>query len=175
MLAHVFDYETTLAACAQGNQTSLRDLFNQEAPHMLALAARMLADNSAAEIIVRDTFILIWKNASSYDRDVGTARAWIYSIMRYRVMNRLSQMGRASPALKTNWQDDLPLPSNAEDPPGIIGKLNELDPAQRLPILMAYYHGLNYEQIAALTHVPQAQIKTQVHAALAVLSEVESA
>lgn len=175
MPAHSFDYEANLAACARGNQAALRDLYHQESPCMLALAVRVLADNSAAQAIVRDSFVLIWKNAASYDPQAGTARAWIYSIMRYRIMNRLRQAGRPTPAMKTGWQAELPSQPAAGKTPSLVRALEGLDKAQRLPVLMAYYGGLNYEQIAALTHVSQEQVRTHVHAALAAILEAQTA
>ena len=175
MLAPSFDYETNLAACARGNQAALRDLYHQESPCMLALAVRTLADNSAAQAIVRDAFVLIWKNAANYDPEAGTARAWIYSIMRYRIMNRLRQAGRPTPAMKSNWQAGWPTAAKPDDMPNLVRTLEGLDKTQRLPVLMAYYGGLNYDQIAAITHTPQEQVRTQVHAALAAIHEAQSA
>lgn len=175
MLAPSFDYEANLAACARGNQAALRDLYHQESPCMLALAVRTLADNHAAQAIVRDAFVLIWKNAANYDPEAGTARAWIYSIMRYRIMNRLRQSGRLTPAMKSGWQADLPATAKAGEIPSLVRTLEGLDKTQRLPVLMAYYGGLNYEQIAAATHAPQEQVRTHVHAALAAILEAQTA
>ncbi|HWK62800.1 MAG TPA: sigma-70 family RNA polymerase sigma factor [Eoetvoesiella sp.] len=175
MLAQNFDYEAALAACARGSQAALRDLYHRETPQMLALATRMLADGSAAEAVVRDTFVLIWKNAASYDPQAGTARAWIYSIMRYRAMNRLRQSGRIVPAAKAGWQARLPVLSNTADSAPLARTLNKLEQAQRLPILMAYYGGLNYEQIGALLHMPQEQVKSHAHTALAAILDAEQA
>src|SRR5690606_22345608 len=78
----------------QGDERAFQQLYQHESPHMLALCTTMLAKPADAEEMVRDSFMLIWKNADSYDPAVGTARAWMYSIMRYRVLNRLRQSGR---------------------------------------------------------------------------------
>lgn len=170
-----FDYEAVLGACARGTQAALRDLYHQESPRMLALAARVLADAGAAETIVRDAFVLIWKHAADYDPETGTARAWMYSIMRYRIMNRLRQTGRPIPALKAGWQATLPADFKQNDPSSLIRTLGRLEQTQRLPLLMAYYGGLDYERIAMLMHLPKAQLRAQVHAALAAILEAEPA
>src|SRR5690554_888252 len=107
MAVSSFDFEANLAACAEGDHVALQELYKQESPHMLALCTRLLSQRSDAEEIVRDVFVLIWKNAANYDRDSGPARAWIYSILRYRALNRLRQTGRAMPA-DTDWVDTLP-------------------------------------------------------------------
>jgi len=167
-----FDYEAALTACARGNQAALRNLYNQEAARMLALAGRMLADQTDAANIVHDAFVLIWKNAGSYDPDAAPARAWIYSIMRYRILNRLRQTGRPVPGRHAAaWSADLPA---GESHSITVNTLRALDEQQRLPILMAYYGGLDYPRIATMRHAPQEQIRARVRAALGALIEADA-
>src|SRR3546814_2338933 len=73
-----FDYDAALLACAAGDQNAFQNLYRHEAPRMLALGLKMLSQRATAEDLVRDAFILIWKNASSYDPAMGDARAWMY-------------------------------------------------------------------------------------------------
>ena len=173
-----FNYEAALAACAQGDQAAFQGLFRQESPRMLALAAKMLSRRSDAEELVRDSFVLIWKNAGSYDSAMGPARAWIYSILRYRTLQQLRQPGRPS-GTDDAWIDTLPdnLAAPAPDtaPDQVAQRLAALDDTQRRPIMMAFYNGLTYEQIAARLAAPVAQIKAQVRAGLRALQETAQA
>lgn len=175
MAVQPFDYEAKLAACAQENAEAFQELYTHESPHMLALCTKMLAQSIDAEEVVRDSFILIWKNADNYDPTVGTARAWMYSIMRYRVLNRLRQAGRPSPT-NTEWTESLPNYISARDeaqPSLLVQKLKQIDDVQRRPILMAFYNGLTYDQIAARLATPVAQIKMHVRAGLRAIQELE--
>ncbi|TAL86283.1 MAG: sigma-70 family RNA polymerase sigma factor [Candidimonas sp.] len=173
-----FDYEAKLADCAQTNYKALEDLFHKEAPRMLALAVKMLSQRDDAEDIVRDSFVLIWKNSANYDPKIGTARAWMYSIMRYRILNRLRQSGRHT-ATEADWIDNLP--DGAAAGPGasvsssLPQRLAALGDAQRRPILMAFYNGFTYDQIAARLAVPATQIREQVRAGLSTLAQGEAA
>lgn len=173
-----FDYEAKLADCAQTNHKALQDLFHQEAPHMLALAVKMLSQRDDAEDIVRDSFVLIWKNSASYDPKIGSARAWMYSIMRYRILNRLRQPGRPAP-VDAEWIDNLPdsivADPETSTPRSLAQRLAALDDTQRRPILMAFYNGFTYDQIAARLAVPAAQIREQVRAGLSTLAQGEPA
>lgn len=171
-----FDYEAALMACAHGDQDAFQDLYLHESPRMLALCQKMLSQNSSAEELMRDTFVTIWKNAQSYDPSLGAARAWIYSIMRYRALNRLRQSGRLRPA-DAEWNDSLPN-AGAEQTlseSGLARAISSLDETQRRPILMAFYNGYTYEQIAARLKTPAAQIKTQVQAGLRQIREQQAA
>ena len=177
MAVQPFDYEAKLAACAQENANAFQELYLQESPHMLALCTKMLAQSIDAEEVVRDSFILIWKNASSYDPAVGTARAWIYSIMRYRVLNRLRQAGRPSPT-NTEWTESLPNYISSKDdttPSPLVQRLVQIDDVQRRPILMAFYNGLTYDQIAARLAMPVDEVRTHVRAGLCAIQDLEQA
>ena len=173
-----FDYEAKLADCAQNNQNALQDLFHEEAPRMLALAVKMLSQRDDAIDIVRDSFVLIWKNSANYNPEIGSARAWMYSIMRYRILNRLRQSGRPA-VTDTDWIDNLPdsattdLGTNASG--SMAQRLAALDDAQRRPILMAFYNGFTYDQIAARLAAPATQIREHVRAGLSKLAEGEPA
>ncbi len=175
MAVSPFDYEAALLACARGDQYMFQNLYQHEAPHMLALCLKMLSQRPSAEELMRDTFVSIWKNAQSYDPGLGAARAWMYSIMRYRALNRLRQSGRLRSA-ETEWNDALPDPGTAGMPAsGLAQAISNLDETQRQPILMAFYNGYTYEQMAARLKQPAGQIKTQVQAGLHQLQERQQA
>lgn len=172
-----FDYESALLACARGDQNAFQSLYQHEAPRMLALSSRMLPQRAAAEELVRDAFVLIWKNAESYDPGLSTARAWMYSIMRYRALNRLRQAGRLRSG-ETQWTDTLPHTrptGNTQPPEGLAYAISELDETQRKPLLMAFYNGYTYEQMASRLKVPAAQLKARVHAGLKRIQELSQA
>lgn len=172
-----FNYEVALAACAQGNENAFKQLYQHESPHMLALCTTMLAKPGDAEEMVRDSFMLIWKNADSFNPSVGTARAWMYSIMRYRVLNRLRQSGRPA-ASDATLINTLPVPPDSaapRTPPALVQQLSRLDDRQRRSILMAFYNGLTYEQIAARLALSVAQTRHHVRAGLNTLNQAEQA
>lgn len=161
-----FDYASRLHACAQGDEQAFQALYQQEAPSMLALGMKMLEHNADAQELVRDTFILIWKNAGSYSPDLGPARAWMYSILRYRALGRLRQPGRQRQP--DTWTESLPAPlqPGRTPPTGFVKALAGLPDIPRRSILMAFYHGCTYEQLALRLKTPLSQLKAQVRAGL---------
>lgn len=174
MAATPFDYEAALLACANGDQRALEDLYRRESPHMLALCLTMFSQRHSAEALMRDTFVSIWKNAHSYDPAMGAARAWMYSIMRYRALSKLRQSGRLR-ATDTDWNDSLPAMNRPAPQASLAQAIATLDASQRQPILMAFYNGYTYEQIAARLKAPAAHIKARVQAGLRVIREQHAA
>lgn len=167
MAVPTFDYDAALIASARGDQNAFQNLYQHEAPRMLALGIKMLSQRSEAEELVRDAFVLIWKNADSYDPLVSTGRAWMYSILRYRALSRLRRGARASSSLQ-GCTDSLPESALADFAPrnSLVRAVAALDDTQRKPILMAFYNGYTYEQIAARMKVPAAQLKAHVQTGL---------
>jgi len=169
-----FDHNAALLACAQGDQRALQTLYRHEAPHMLALALKMLGQRAAAEELVRDAFVLIWKNADGYDPLMGTGRAWIYSILRYRALARLRHPGGPA-ASNIQWADTLPDLEKEAGSDGWAGAVARLDESQRKPLLMAFYNGCTYGQISARLNMPETRVRAQVQAGLGLIAERQPA
>ena len=166
-----FDYQAALASCAQGDPQALQRLYTQEAPRMLALANIMLGSQVAAQNTVHDAFVLLWKNADSYDPRTGSARAWIYSIMRYRT---LSVLRRNAPAARPIATPSAP-PFREEDATGFTALLADQPDNARKPVLMAFYNGLNYADIAARLGCSTGELRNRVRACLRALRECDPA
>ena len=166
-----FDYQAALAGCALGDRSALQQLYAQEAPCLLALANLMLGNQALAQDAVHDAFVLIWKNADSYDSGMGDARAWIHSIMRHRASSLLRRHP-PSASLATA----LPiLPLRAHESTGSAGVLARQPEKLRQPILMAFYSGLGYSRIAARLGRPVAELRNNVRTCLQALREHDPA
>lgn len=171
------DHEGLLRACAQRDQQAFKTLYDAEAGRMLALAARMLRRRGEAEELVQDAFIQIWNNADRFDSTLGTGRAWIYSILRYRVLNRLRAKGEMplDDALMEAQIDQSPEPDEAADGRRQAHRLDlcleHLDDPRRGPILLAFYQGLSHGQIASRLETPLGTIKSRIRAGLRALQE----
>jgi RNA polymerase sigma factor (sigma-70 family) len=170
-----FDYAAALQACARNDQNAFRNLYQHEAPRILALALKMLGERSSAEDLLRDAFILIWKNAGSYDPATGPARAWIYSIVRYRSLGRLRQPGQprhnGSP-----WLDQIPGEAQLRKSADPISRaLAQVDASARRALALAYYQGCTYQQLEGRLNQPAEVIRKSLRSGLAKLRESQQA
>ena len=74
--------------------TDLRDpaTFNAEyrrlSPLALAAANRVLRDEAAAEDVVQDVFMHLWRRPSTYDPARGTLRSFVVMLTRSRALDR---------------------------------------------------------------------------------------
>lgn len=178
MASSLFDYESHLEACAKQDEQAFKALYQQESAQMLGLAMSLLGDRALAEDCLHDTFVQIWRHARRFQRALGSGRAWIYSILRYRALNHLRNHGRY-----TELDDDF-IERIADDSPQanelfeqkseekqLSRCLQGIDRNRRHPILLAFYHGLTHEQIASRLTTPLGTIKSRIRAGLRALQE----
>lgn len=163
MTVSVFDYEAELVACAAGDRSAFLALYTHEAPAMFTLARCMLGD--AAPDVVHEAFVLIWRNAAGYSPALGTARAWMYSILRYRALKRLREE-RDSGGRRADQQ---PLPALQPRPESgaVANVLANLPPPQLEALLQAYLHGGDYAHIADRLDRSEPDIQASIESALA--------
>jgi RNA polymerase sigma factor (sigma-70 family) len=173
-----FDYEAALVACASGDRQRFRALYEREAPKMLGVAMRLLKRQSLAEDAVQDAFVNIWNKAASFDPAAGSARGWMYTILRNRALNMLRGEGRL------DHHDDfepLGLASEDDDPETAMAQLSDasalrrcletLDPQRRAVVVLAFIHGLTHGELAGRLGVPLGTMKSWIRRSLMSLKE----
>ncbi|MDA5562154.1 sigma-70 family RNA polymerase sigma factor [Cobetia marina] len=173
-----FDHASAIEACALGDETAFRRLYDLESGRMLALAMRLLGSRDQAEDAVHDAFIKLWSNAGQYRRELGNGRAWLFTILRYRALDQLRAQGRTprgdSEALDS-LADLLANPEAAAHDSQTAHQLSdclgELEAPRREPILLAFFKGLTHEQIAEKLSAPLGTIKGRIRAGLKRLQE----
>jgi len=78
---------------AGGSAEALGLLHRRFAPLILRIAVHTL-DRAAAEDLVQDVFVAVWRNAGRFDPERGTARSWILQIAHFRLLNELRRRSR---------------------------------------------------------------------------------
>jgi RNA polymerase sigma factor (sigma-70 family) len=167
-----------LMACAGGDTTALRQLYEQEAPRMIGVAMRLLKRRALAEEAVQDTFVLIHRNAASFDPARGQALPWIYTILRNRSISILRSEGRMETQAEPLGEE---MASEEDDPETVLSKLSDahalkhclerLEPARRELVLLAFVKGLTHGELAGRMNMPLGTIKSWIRRSLMTLKE----
>src|SRR3979490_724736 len=76
------NYETALLECASGSQSAVGKIYAREKDQLRAMAHRIVHDRSRAEAVIHDAFAQILRYAKNFDPARGSARGWIYAIVR---------------------------------------------------------------------------------------------
>lgn len=178
MLTETFDYEAQLLACARGERAALRRLYEHEGRWLMGVALRIVRRREIADEVLHDAFLQIWHKASTYDRSLGSARGWIYSVVRHRALNTIRDAEREI------INPEAIADSTAEDGPGPFDMLaqhraasalhrclSHLDDDKRACILLAYVDGYTHSQIAVHLQRPLGTVKAWTRRALLLLRE----
>jgi RNA polymerase sigma-70 factor (ECF subfamily) len=141
-----------------------------------SLAYRIVGERGAAEDVVQEAFISIWRSGARYDRARGSVRSWMLGIVRNRAIDALrSKAGRAP---KLDFDDDAVLehrPSEEltdaealrrETAHELRGALGELPSEQSKVIELAYFGGFSHSEIAAMLEVPLGTVKGRMRLGL---------
>src|SRR5262245_8928641 len=171
--------EELMGRLAAGAQDALGPLYSRYARLIFHLAARRL-DRPAAEEIVQDVFLAVWRRASTFDPGKGTFRPWVLQISHYRILNALRQRSR-QPQSESD-PDGLPLADLPDDSPEpaervwqeyrrttLQAAFAELPPPQRQALGLAFFEDLTHEQITSVLHLPLDTVKTRIRTGLKTL------
>jgi RNA polymerase sigma-70 factor, ECF subfamily len=165
--------EALLQACARGDRVALERLYAATAPQLFGLALSILRSRDLAEDVMQDSFILVWRHAQSFDPDRGTAMAWLARIVRNQCFDVMRRRGRESPlddAFMQSWEDPAPGPADltalSRDARRLWACLDELDEGPRKSMILAYYEGLTFAEVAARVGVPLGTVKSWIRRGL---------
>lgn len=174
------DLESALFACAKGDRGGLRRIFDHEAGRLVAVAQRIVKRRELAEEVVQEAFIRIWTHAHQYRPERGSARGWIYAIVRNRALNMIRDGKREDLV----GEDRLETLQDGEQLEQIMAAWNLLDRNSRLKeclgrldeikrrgILMAYVGGYTHGEIAGRLSLPLGTAKSWIRRGLLTLRE----
>lgn len=174
------DLEAALIACANGDRNGLRRIFDEEAGRLIAVAQRIVKRRELAEEVVQEAFIRIWTHAHQYRSEHGSARGWIYAIVRNRSLNMIRD-GKREDLTDTDQLETL---REGEQMEQIMASwtrlernsrlkecLGRLDETRRNGILMAYVGGYTHGEIAGRLKLPLGTAKSWIRRGLLTLRE----
>ena len=175
-----FNYEAQVLACARGEQAALRRLYERDARWLLGVALRIVRRREWADEVLQDAFLRIWQKSGTYSPALGSARGWIYSVVRHRAFDVLNDHRQESSTTTSEIDTDhLPSPeigafnslSRDRDNQSLHHCLEQLDEQKRACILLAYVDGYSQVQIAGRLACPLGTVKAWTRRGLMVLKE----
>lgn len=167
------EISAAIVRCAAGDKSALRLIYDLEAPRMVGVAIRILRRRDLAEEATHDAFMRIWRSARSYDPSRGSARAWVYTIVRNQALTILRDERRFGPEEPAD--SELPQPDQAlqrlPESSALRQCLQQLETDRRNAIVLAYVHGFSHGELAGRLGMPLGTIKSWIRRGLASLQE----
>lgn len=161
--------EQILARMRQGDDWAMSLLYDRYARLVFSLALRVLSDRDAAEEMVQEVFIKVWRRAGDFDPERAKLSTWIARIAHNQAIDewrrRSHRPSLASPPQNESSADTV-LPIDAVvadwDHQKIVRALGRIPHEQRQVIEMAYWDGLTHKEIAEKLGEPMGTVKTRI-------------
>jgi RNA polymerase sigma-70 factor (ECF subfamily) len=149
-------------------------LYDRHARAAYSLAYRMMGERQAAEDIVQDAFIKVWRAAESYRAGRGSVRTWLLTVVHNRSIDLLrsaasrrrtqerveatAPRSQPSEAFAQSWRN-----SQREQVREALKTL----PQEQLKVLeLAYFSGYTQKEIAQLLRLPLGTVKGRMRLGL---------
>jgi RNA polymerase sigma-70 factor (ECF subfamily) len=159
--------ESLVAQVAHGDRRAIALLVSRHQQAVYRFVLRLVRNSGAAEDIVSDVFIELWRQASRFEgrAELSTwllaiARNKAHSAMRRRVDQPLDEViAEKIPDCALTPEETL----DAEKRGALLRTcLERLSPAHREIIDLVYFHEKSVEDVSAIVGAPAATVKTRM-------------
>lgn len=167
--------EDLLTLVERGDAEAFEVVYDRHSRVAYSLAFRLLGDRQAAEDLVQDAFLAVWRGAGGYSVARGSVRNWMLSILHNRGVDRLRTLGAMSRRQEALQQVELRRP-DAPDAAALgieramAGSVREelgALPAEQHQVLdLAYFGGFTQHEISEMLDVPLGTVKSRMRLGL---------
>lgn len=149
-------------------------LYDRHSRPAYSLAYRMMGQRQAAEDLIQEVFLRVWRSTGSYRAERGSVRTWILSIVHHRGVDLLrSTASRRRTQDKVEASAEKAQPSEAFSEAWRNSQRDEVRqaletlPSEQLKVLeLAYFSGYTHVEIAELLDLPLGTVKGRMRLGL---------
>ena len=164
----------------RGDRAAFGRFYDRFAPLVFSFAMRLVHERSAAEDLLQEVFLQIWREAGNYSPERGTPEAWIITITRSRAIDKLRSIRRRDKSFVPmegpsgkEYDGRVESGATASDSKIMVNSaLAQLSESQRQVLELAYFDGLTQSEIAERLKEPLGTVKTRMRAALGRLRDL---
>jgi RNA polymerase sigma-70 factor (ECF subfamily) len=167
--------EELMQLVQDGDPRAFELLYDRHGGAAFSLAYRMVGDRAAAEDIVQEAFLSVWRSRVRYQPARGSVRTWVLGIVHHRAIdglrrNLVHQRRRASAegieeiheaAERTDVEA-----ARREEARTVRAAMDELPGEQLQVIELAYFGGFTHTQIAEMLEMPVGTVKGRMRLGL---------
>src|SRR6266849_4051737 len=170
--------EELMLELARGRHEALGSLYSRHSRLVFYLALQSL-DRPAAEELVQEVFLTIWRGASAFDPEQGSFRPWLLRLAHWRILNELRRRQRRPLERRPLDDEDERFQQVLDQEPGpeerafqqehrriVDSALEALPPKQRQAVALAFLEDMTHEQVAEALDVPLGTAKTRIRTGL---------
>jgi RNA polymerase sigma-70 factor (ECF subfamily) len=166
--------EDLMSLVEEGDAEAFAVLYDRHSRPAYSLAYRMMGEKQAAEDLVQDAFLKVWRAATSYRAQRGSVRTWILSIVHNRGIDQLRSLAsrrRTQEKIEASAPRSQPSEAFAQSWANSqreqVREALKTLPEEQLKILeLAYFSGYTHVEIAELLGLPLGTVKGRMRLGL---------
>ncbi|MFJ1765591.1 ECF RNA polymerase sigma factor SigK [Amycolatopsis sp. NPDC088138] len=163
--------EELMVRVAKGDERAFELLYDQFSGPIFGLVRRIVRDSAQSEEVAQEVLVELWRTATRYSPEKGSALNWAMTLAHRRAVDRV-RSARASTEREQKATFEAargrPFDEVAESVTARLERsqvrrcLSFLTDLQRESVLLAYYQGYTYREVAEVLSTPQGTIKTRL-------------
>jgi RNA polymerase sigma-70 factor, ECF subfamily len=167
--------EEVMQLVQRGDPRAFELLYDRHGGAAYSLAYRIVGRQAAAEDVVQEALLSIWRSRLRYDKTRGSVRTWILGIVHNRAIDglrrssvherRREQLDGAEELFEARERTDVEV-ARREEARSVRGALDALPAEQRHTIELAYFGGFTHSEIAELLDEPIGTVKGRMRLGL---------
>lgn len=186
--------EELMARFRRGQTEAFGVLVRRYERELFGYLRRYLGDTSLADDVFQNTFLQLYVKSNMYEAG-RPFRPWLYTMATHQAIDALRRNGRhqalsldqgreetadgqvrsLAEMLETRAPGPLEQAQGEERREQVRASVDRLPDFLRQVVILAYYQGLKYREIADILDIPVGTVKSRLHAALVKLQEMWSA
>ncbi|MGH3342152.1 MAG: ECF RNA polymerase sigma factor SigK [Carbonactinosporaceae bacterium] len=162
--------EGLLDRVARGDEDAFGVVYERVAAPVLGLVRRVLRDPAQSEEVAQEVLVDVWRTAARFDPGRGTAMAWVMTMAHRRAVDRVrSEQSLGVRQERVGQRTAVPAYDEVAERvetrlehEQVRRCLDALTGLQRESVVLAYYRGCTYREVADLLDVPLGTAKTRL-------------
>jgi len=158
-----------LTRVARGDGPAFELLYDRVANSVYGVIRRVLRDPAQSEEVTQEVLVEVWRFATRFDAERGSATTWIHTMAHRRAIDRVRSAQashdrdeRVARRDQVTAYDEVAERVEARlEQQQVRRCLEQLTDLQRESVTLAYYGGYTYREVAELLEVPLGTVKTR--------------
>jgi len=169
--------EILIGRIASGDRLAMQVLFARHQTRVYRFVLRLVGNQSIAEDLIGEVFLDVWRQADRFEGRSAVS-TWLLAIARFKALSAIrrrpeEELDDETAGTIEDASDNPEVTLQKKDKGALLRKcLQSLSPEHREVIDLVYYHEKSVEEVADITGIPEATVKTRMFYARKKLSEL---
>ncbi len=159
---------------ANSDRHAFAEVFRHFAPRIKGFALKQSSDRTAAEELVQETMLAVWRSAKTYDYTKSSAATWVFTICRNKRIDLFRRRSRPEPELSEELEV-APTQYRAVETSADFRRTREfmknLPEEQAEVLALSFLEEKPHREIAAQLGLPLGTVKSRIRLALTSLRQ----